>query len=120
MILIDLSDGRKNNGGNSTKATRTDDKRLSVGRRLINQYLNEDVTYDSIKELLDKLYGFATKGDTKAATIYLSYVLGKPKESLDITSGDKPLQSTFKLSDLSDEELNLVLKMHGRITDTEH
>jgi hypothetical protein len=29
----------------------------------------------------------ALGGDVKAATLYLAYVLGKPKEFLDITSG---------------------------------
>lgn len=113
-----MSDNRQNNGGHSTKPKRGDDKRLSVGRRLINKYLDEGVTYEGIKELLDSLYEKAKEGDTKAATLYLSYILGKPKESLDITTGDMPLQSGFKLSELSNEEIDIVLKMHGRTTNT--
>ena len=120
MIYIDLSeDKRKYNGGNSTKPKRLDDKRLSPGRRLLNQYINENVTPEKLKTLFEKLYEKGKK-DTRAASLYLSYVLGKPKESLDLTSGDEPIRSGFNLSTLSEEELQLVLKLHGRdSTDTD-
>jgi len=52
--------------------------------------------------------------DTKAATLFLSYVMGKPKESIDITSNDETLGAQFNLSQLNETELNALLKLHGR------
>ncbi len=106
--------GNKNSGGNSTKAVRLDDKRLSIGRRLLNEYVTNHVTPDKIAEVMNKMLEIAKGGDKHAASLYLSYVLGKPKESLDLTSGEEPLQSGFNLKGLSDSELAIVLKLHER------
>ena len=85
-------DKRKNNGGHSTKATRPDDKRKNQGRALIERYLKDDFSYDDLKKVFDKLFEQATiKGDTKSASLLLSYVLGKPKESKDITTNGESI-----------------------------
>lgn len=48
----------------------------------------------------------------------LEYAFGKPKDSLDITSGDEPIQN-FNLSSLTEKELSVILKLHeGQSTDT--
>lgn len=75
---------RKNNGGHSTKATRANDKRLNPNKRLLEQYINKDFDYNKLSALMQKLYNDAMKGDTKSAQLFLSYVLGKPKETKDI------------------------------------
>lgn len=74
-------DKRKNNGGHSTKARSENDKRRSKGKQLLNKYLNEDYDYNKFAELMNKLQERAIqKGDVRAASLFLSYVLGKPKD----------------------------------------
>lgn len=43
--------------------------------------------------------------------LLLEYAFGKPKDSIDITSGDEPIQN-FNLSKLSEKELAIILKLH--------
>lgn len=77
-------DKRKNNGGNSTKAKRPDDKRLNSAKQMLDRYIKEGFGYPKLQKLLDKLYKDALAGDTKSATVFMNYVLGKPKETKDI------------------------------------
>jgi hypothetical protein len=47
------------------------------------------------------------------------HVFGKPKEKVDLTSGDEPIKN-FNLSNLSDAELSVILKLHaGQRTNTD-
>jgi hypothetical protein len=46
---------------------------------------------EDVAQVLEKMRNLALGGDVKAATLYLAYVLGKPKEFLDITSNGKPV-----------------------------
>ena len=72
-------DGRKNNGGNSTKAVGVDKRK--------NQYLElleKASTPDEIVAVIEKLKDIATtKGDVQAIKLFLEYYLGKPKETID-------------------------------------
>ena len=77
-------DKRKNNGGHSTKAKRANDKRLNPGKALLERYINEEFSYDKANKLFNKLYQDGMNGDVKSATLFLSYTLGKPKETKDI------------------------------------
>lgn len=79
-----MNDGRKNNGnkGHSTKSTRPDDKRKNSHKKLIDKYIAEGFDYAKLKKLMDTLFKQASQGDTKAATLFLSYVIGKPKETI--------------------------------------
>jgi hypothetical protein len=74
-------DGRKNNGGNSTKS-------LGVDKRK-NQYLElleQASTPDEIVSVIQKLKSIAlVKGDVQAIKLYLEYYLGKPKETIETT-----------------------------------
>ena len=110
--------GNKNSGGHSTKATRLDDKRLSSGRRLINTYIKDNVTPEKLAQVLNKMYSLAKTGDKHAAALYLSYIIGKPKESLDITSGEQPISSGFSLKGLTEKEIDIVLKLYDRRDNT--
>ena len=103
---------RPGDSNHSTKATRADDKRLSIGRRLIATYIKDNVTDEKIKDLLESLYKKGKEGNDRCAKLYLSYVAGMPKESLDITTDGEKVG--FNLSNLSDKELNILLKLHGR------
>ena len=75
-------DKRKNNGGNSTKATKASDKRLNPHKQMLERYVAEGFDYDKLKELMNTLFTQAKGGDTKAATLFLNYVIGKPKETI--------------------------------------
>lgn len=88
-----MPDGRRNNGnkGHSTKPTRPDDKRLNPFRNVLKQA----ATPQDVKDVLVSMLKKAKEGDTKAATLFLSYYLGKPKESIELSaSGD--IQFTLK------------------------
>jgi len=84
-------DKRANNGGNSTKSNNPNDKRKSEGRALLDQYIQEGVDYQKLAELLNKLYAKGLDGDTKSASLFLSYILGRPKETKDITTNGESL-----------------------------
>ena len=89
-----MADKRANNGnkGHSTKSTKPDDKRKNQGRALIERYLNEDFSYEDLRRVFTKLMEQAVeKGDTKSASLLLSYVLGRPKESKDITTNGESI-----------------------------
>jgi len=79
-----MADKRANNGGHSTKATKATDKRLNPNKRLLDQYIEQDFDYDKLSKLMQKLYTDAIAGDVKSAALFLSYILGKPKETKDI------------------------------------
>ena len=74
-------DGRKNNGGNSTKAKGVD-KRKNEYKDVVNQVM----TTENLCKVLNMLFNKAIKDeDTPAAKLLLEYSLGKPKETKDIT-----------------------------------
>jgi len=79
-----MADKRKNNGGNSTKAVRKNDKRLNPAKALLERYIDEEFTYDKANKLFNKLYKDGMNGCVKSATLFLSYTLGKPKETKEI------------------------------------
>ena len=75
-------DGRKNNGGNSTKAKGTD-KRKNPYRTVIY----DTITADDLGKVLKMLYDKSiNKQDVKAAQLLLEYTLVKPKQEFDITT----------------------------------
>lgn len=79
-----MADGRKNNGGNSTKAKGID-KRKNEYRKAIS----DAVSYDDVKALLSQAVKVALSEDKdrlKAMQMVLEYTLGKPKESLDLNA----------------------------------
>lgn len=78
-------DGRKNNGGHSTKSKKANDRRRNDAKNLLQKYLDEAVDYKKVKDLMESLYSEAkNKKDVKSATLYLNYVLGKPRETKEI------------------------------------
>jgi hypothetical protein len=77
-------DGRKNNGGNSTKAKGVDKRKNEY-----KQAIAEAVSYDDVKDLLSQAVKVALSEDKdrlKAMQMVLEYTLGKPKESLDLNA----------------------------------
>jgi len=83
-----MADKRANNGGNSTKSKKPTDKRKNPHRQLLQRYIKEDFKYKDLKEILGKLLKEAKKGDVRASTLFLSYILGKPQEYKEIEIKD--------------------------------
>jgi len=76
-----MEDKRKNNGGKRDGAGRpkkADEQKLI--EKLDNLIDNEKV----IKKLGEQIFN----GDARAMNLYFGYRYGKPKESVDISSGD--------------------------------
>lgn len=89
-------DGRRNNGGNSTKA-KGFDKRKNPYRQAIKDAFS-DV---EVINVLRKMYTQSVdKGDVQATKVFLEYTVGKPKEEVSIALEDGSLN--INLRDLLD------------------
>lgn len=88
-------DGRKNNGGHSTKPISDDDKRLNPFKDVIRNACSEE----EVIQVLKMLYSESVdKRSTRAAKIYLEYTLGRPKEVIDLTVvSEKPIFTGINL-----------------------
>jgi aryl-alcohol dehydrogenase-like predicted oxidoreductase len=63
-------------------------------KKLFREYADED----DVKELFDKLKEIAKSGDMDAIKVLLSYLIGKPKESMDLNV-DGGIQVILKKAD---------------------
>jgi len=82
-----MDDKRKNNGGNCTKAKGLD-KRKNVYKDVLNDALNPDEIKEVVKMLCKKSI---KEEDTTAAKILLEYYIGKPQQSIDVTSNGEDI-----------------------------
>lgn len=81
-----MPDGRKNNGGHSTKG-RAGRKPKADEIKLIEQM-------DAIaapEEAWQKLWDLCKMGDVQAVKTWIAYRFGQPKQKIDLTSDDKPI-----------------------------
>lgn len=86
-------------------------KELELIERLDNIIESDDA--------INKLGDLIKQGNFNAIKLYFEYRFGKPKDSLDITSGDEKIEG-FNLSNLSEKELSVILKLHaGQYSDTD-
>lgn len=86
-------------------------KELELIERLDNIIESDDA--------INKLGDLIKQGNFNAIKLYFEYRFGKPKDSLDITSGDEKIEG-FNLSNLSEKELSVILKLHaGQSSDTD-
>jgi hypothetical protein len=80
-------DGRKNNGGHSTKG--------KAGRKPKAEELKLIEQLDKIidrEEVIQKLKVMIDDGNFKAVQLYMNYMYGRPKETKDITiNAEQPL-----------------------------
>lgn len=95
-------DGRKNNGGNSTKS-----KGIDKRKNEYRQALNEASTVEDVIAVIKMIKNKALADeDIQAAKLYLSYYLGNPKDSVDITTnGNNINDNSFDYSKLSTKTL---------------
>lgn len=79
-------DGRRNNGGHKTAGRKPKDVEGKLIERL-DAIIDKD---EAIEILQNKIHS----GDMRALQLYFNYRYGKPKESIDVTSGG--LNLSFK------------------------
>ena len=84
-----MEDNRKNNVNNwhSTKAKKPIDRRKNEYK----EALKEAATVDDVVDVIVKLKEVAGTGDIPAIKLFLEYYIGKPKDSVDITSNGDTL-----------------------------
>lgn len=82
-----LNEGRRSNGGHSTKAKKPIDKRKNEYK----EALKEAATVQDVVDVIVKLKDVASTGDVPAIKLFLEYYVGKPKESIDITTDGESL-----------------------------
>lgn len=89
-------DKRKNNGGHSTKSKSGLDKRQNKYR----EALENAATVEDVEKVIKTVFNKAVKDeDMQAAKLFLEYYLGKPKDSLDITTGGETMNKEFTVED---------------------
>ena len=97
-------------------------RRKGAGRKPKIEEIKLIERLDNIIEsdsVIMKLHKLIKEDNFNAIKLYLEYRFGKPKDSIDITSGDQPIKN-FNLSHLSEKELAVILKLHeGFNTDTD-
>lgn len=64
--------------------------------------------------ILAALRAKATRGDVRAAELLLNRAYGKPKESLDLTTGGEKLNQKFDLSNLTEDELRTLAEIQSK------
>lgn len=105
-----MEDGRVNNGGARENAGRKPKEEEQKIRKLgIDAIVR---VYGSIEDYYEHI-AKESKGSFNHLKLLQEYVFGKPKESLDLTTGDNPIQN-FNLGNLSDSELSVILKLYAR------
>lgn len=83
-----MEDRRKYNGGNSTAATRPDDKRLNPMRKALQEAFTPNDVINVLRTLQAKALDLDSKDGVQAAKLFLEYALGKPKENIELTTTD--------------------------------
>ena len=74
-------DKRKNNGGNSTIA-----KGIDSRKNPFKALISEETSQENFIAVFQTLEAAAMTGDVQSAKLYLEYTIGKPMQSVDITS----------------------------------
>lgn len=104
--------GAREGAGRKTKAD--EEKTNLIFLSMIKSVTKVETDDQAKQELAKELFTFE-----RGKMFIAEHIFGKPKEKIDVTSGDNPIQN-FNLSKLSDEELSVILKLHaGQSTDTD-
>ena len=77
-----MADGRKNNGGHSTKAKGTD-KRKNPYRDIVQDTISKEDLAEVLMMLKNKA---VEKKDVKAAQLLMEYTIVKPRQEYDVTT----------------------------------
>jgi hypothetical protein len=103
-------DGRKNNGGNSTKG-RAGRKPKADELKLIEQ-MDAVMTTDDVWQKISQL---CYNGDIQALKLWVSYRFGQPKQTIDIENSDGSLRNT-DYSKLTTAELITLRELEMKAT----
>lgn len=98
--------GVRKGAGRPSKDAEQKAKRLTISA-LVKEFGSEQKAF----EYAAKQIKAGDKSSFAYFKLLIEYGYGKPKESLDLTSGDLPIQN---LSGLSNSELAILLKIHDR------
>src|SRR6187431_2592431 len=93
--------------GAGRKSKADEEKTNNIFLAMIKDVKKVDTDDDARKALAKELFTFE-----RGCMFIAEHVFGKPKEKLDLTSGDDPIQN-FSLSKLTDQELSIILKLHA-------
>lgn len=85
-------DKRVNNGGNSTKAVRSDDKRLLTKTEIQDTYEN---LKPHLPEAILQLEKAIKAGERWSIELFFKYFFALPKSTTDITSGGERIQQNI-------------------------
>jgi len=85
-------DNRVNNGGNSTKAVRLDDKRLLTKTEIQDTYEN---LKPHLPEAIIQLEKAIKAGERWAIELFFKFFFSLPKSTTDITSGGEKIQQNI-------------------------
>lgn len=108
---IDGRGGARPNAGRKTKAD--EEKTNNIFLTMIKEVRSVETDDDARKELAKELFMFE-----RGCMFIAEHIFGKPKEKIDLTTDDLPIQN-FNLSNLTDQELSVILKLHaGQSTNT--
>jgi hypothetical protein len=84
-----MADGRKKNGGARPNAGRKADKDLQS----LQHVLDEAIPHDERVQIFQVASARARAGDSAFAKLVLGYLYGTPQQSVDLTSGGKPMKA---------------------------
>ena len=83
ILVPEVLDKRRNNGGHSTKSKSPYDKR----RNQFKDIIHDTMSREEVAEVLRTLYDKAKTGESIEATkLFLSYTLGNPAQALEVSS----------------------------------
>ncbi|MNX23726.1 hypothetical protein D3C86_537310 [compost metagenome] len=97
--------GTREGAGRKPKAD--EEKTNSIFLAMIKDVKRVDTDDEAKQALAKELMGF-----DRGVMFIAEHLFGKPKEKLDLTSGDSPIKN-FNLSQLTDQELSVILKLHA-------
>jgi len=97
--------GAREGAGRKSKVD--EEKTNTIFLSMIKAVKKVDTDDDAKQALAKELFTFE-----RGQMFIAEHVFGKPKEKIDFTSGDSPIQN-FNLSKLSDAELSVILKLHA-------
>ncbi len=102
---IDGRGGARPGAGRKSKAD--EEKTNQIFLAMIKSVTKVETDDQAKQELARELFTFE-----RGQMFIAEHIFGKPKEKLDLTSGDDPIQN-FSLSKLTDQELSIILKLHA-------
>lgn len=107
----DTRGGAREGAGRKSKAD--EEKTNTIFLTMIKEVKSVNTDDEAKKELAKTLLGFE-----RGCMFIAEHIFGKPKEKIDLTTDDLPIQN-FNLSNLTDQELSVILKLHaGQSTNT--